>query len=57
MPAEHAKVGTAAVNTTAEQLAISTESGPSAKTNVAGILGVVSFHLRDHAASSETLRG
>lgn len=56
-PAEHAKVVAAAVHVTPEQAAMETEFGPLGKTTIGAVLGVVSYHLRDHAGQLKALRG
>ncbi len=56
-PAEHAKAVSAVLQVQESQLATETEFGPLGKTNIGAVVGVVSFHLRDHAGQLKTLRG
>jgi hypothetical protein len=56
MPGAHAGLMSVVDKVTDEQLATETEFGPLGKTTIGNVVGIVAYHLRDHAAQLKSLR-
>lgn len=56
MPAAHAGLASVIDKVQDSHLATETEFGPLGKTNLGAVIGIVSYHLRDHASQLKALR-